>query len=95
MSPAELVRLAFDALQAWASERGLPRRPGETPLEFASRLAAECPALETAALDLAGLYAGLAYARRAPTRQRVEGLRPFWQLLADLVERPMSAGVPG
>ena len=38
MSPAELVRYSFDAMNAWAFERGHGRRPGETPLEFAERL---------------------------------------------------------
>ena len=35
MSPDDLVRYTFEAVQAWAAERDLPRRVGETPLEFA------------------------------------------------------------
>jgi len=93
MSPAELVRHTFDALQAWAWERGLQRQRGETPLEFVERLATEHPALEKAALDLANLYAGLAYARRSPPPERVEALRRLWLLLHQMVERPMSASV--
>jgi hypothetical protein len=93
MTPAQLVRYTFDALGAWAHERGLERFVGETPLEFAERLGVEMPALEQPALDLANLYVGLAYARRKPTAERAQQLRGFWQLLVDLVERPMSAGV--
>ena len=92
MSAAEVVRYSFDAMQSWASERGLGRHVGETPLEFAERVAMEVPAMERAGLDLAGMYAGLAYARRTPTPAQVEQLRGFWRLLTDLVERPMSAG---
>ena len=84
---------SFDALQAWANDRGLGRQLGETPLEFVDRLAQEVPALERPALNLANLYVGLAYARKSPSRERVDQLRQFWRLLVDLVERPMSAGV--
>src|SRR5262249_32728231 len=45
-SPDQLVRYSFDALQAWANERDLGRRPDETPLEFVRRLGDEVPALE-------------------------------------------------
>jgi hypothetical protein len=93
MSPAELVRYSFDALLGWANDRGHARQVGETPLEFADRLSMEFPALEHAALHLATVYAGLAYARREPTAAEVDELRGFWRLLVDLVERPMSAAV--
>ncbi len=42
----EVVRYSFAALQAWARERTVERRPEETPLEFAERLGDEFPALE-------------------------------------------------
>ena len=92
MSAAEIMRYSFDAMQSWASERGLARHVGETPLEFAERVAMEVPAMERAAPELAAMYAGLAYARRVPTAEQIDRLRGFWQLLTDLVERPMSAG---
>jgi hypothetical protein len=91
MSPAEVVRYSYEALEAWAHERGCGRRQGETPLEFASRLAGEFPGLETAADRLVALYLGVAYARKVPAAERVEELREFWRLLVELVERPMSA----
>jgi hypothetical protein len=93
MSPAELVRYSFDALLAWAAERGLERRPGETPLEFVERVTLDFPALERTAQEVVNLYLALAYARRVPAAERLEGLRKFWRLLTDLVERPMSAAV--
>src|SRR5262249_47319032 len=82
MSPDELVRYSFEALLAWAQERGLPRQPGETPLEFVDRLSGEYPKLEEAILPLVNDYAGLAYARRSLTPACHEPLRHFWQLLA-------------
>jgi hypothetical protein len=91
MSPGEVVRYTFDALEAWAHERGCGRHVGETPLEFVARLSGEFPALETATNQLVAMYLGLAYARQTPEPERVEELRDFWRLLVDLVERPMSA----
>ena len=46
-SPDDLVRYSFAALEAWAFEHDLPRRPDETPLEFADRVGADVPAMWT------------------------------------------------
>jgi hypothetical protein len=92
MSVPELVRYTFEALEAWAFERGLPRQAGETPLEFGKRLVAEVPALEVAARRLVGYYAGLAYARAALTDDCRPSLRHLWQVLGQLAEPPVAAG---
>jgi hypothetical protein len=92
MSPERLVRYSFEALQAWAWERGLPRRRGETPKEFAQRLGEEFPALEAEVRQLANFYAQIAYARGSLTKACREPLRRFWQLLVEAVEKPISAG---
>jgi hypothetical protein len=92
MPVTELVRYSFEALEAWAWERDLPRRTGDTPLEFAERLAQEVPALEADVRRLTGYYAGLAYARLALTDDCRQSLREFWLLLAEVHERPLSAG---
>ena len=62
-SADKLVRYSFAALEAWAFERDVARRPDETPLEFADRLGEEVPALENDVRRLAGLYARSLYAR--------------------------------
>jgi hypothetical protein len=92
MSVPELVRYSFQALEAWAFERELPRQPGETPLEFVERMVEEAPALEEDVRRLVGYYAGLAYARAALTDDCRDSLRQFWRLLVDVAERPLSAG---
>jgi hypothetical protein len=91
MSPAELVRYSFEALQAWAQERKLARQPGETPLEFVARLAGEAPVLEESMTRLADYYTGLAYARRRLGDECRQPLREFWQVLIEVAERPLSA----
>ena len=63
MSPAELVRYSFEALEAWASEHDLPRMADETPIEFADRVGGDVPAVEAEAKRLAALYARVLYAK--------------------------------
>lgn len=91
MSPEELVRYSFAALEAWAWQRHLGRETGETPLEFVHRVASEVPALEAEVRRLGDLYVGLAYARQTLSTTSVEPLREFWHMLMAVHERPWSA----
>jgi len=61
-SPDELVRYTFEALEAWAREHGCPRRPYQTPHEFARDLGARVASLAGDARSLADLYCRVAYA---------------------------------
>jgi hypothetical protein len=91
VSPNQVVRYSFEALQAWARERGLGRNPHETPLEFANRLGREVPALEEEVRRAAGLYVRVAYARANLKASTVAGLRSFWIRLRHVAEQPLSA----
>jgi hypothetical protein len=91
LTPAELARYSFEALQSWAWEHDFARQQGETPIEFAERLAAEVPAFENEVRRLASLYARVAYARGTLTPASVPPLRQFWERLEAVVERPVSA----
>jgi Domain of unknown function (DUF4129) len=91
LSPDELARYSFDALQSWAWERSLGRQAEETPSEFASRLGGEVPALESDVRRLALLYGRVAYARGRLTPSSIEPLRQFWQTLESVQEKPLSA----
>lgn len=59
--PAELVAYTFEALDAWAHDRGAGREPTETPLEFSRRLGEAFPEQAGAFARLATLYTRLAY----------------------------------
>jgi hypothetical protein len=91
LSPNDLTRYSFDALQAWAWQRDLARRKQETPLEFAARLVDEVPALDAHAQRMAALYARVAYARARLGTGSLEVLRNFWDRLEAVEERPLSA----
>jgi hypothetical protein len=91
-SAEELVRYSFEALQAWAWERGLGRQPEETPLEFTGRISEEVPALEADVRRLAVLYARVAYAHGPLPANSTAAVRQFWQALEEVAESPLSAG---
>jgi hypothetical protein len=80
-SVAELTAYTFEALDAWAWDRGLGRRPTETPLEFAARLGAEHAELEKEFRRLASLYARAAYAFGPLPAETPAFLEQFWDAL--------------
>lgn len=91
MTPAELVRYSFEALEAWAQERQLGRRDDETPLEFAERIGDEAPALAAEARRLATLYARVLYARGTLPAAWRAALEQFWERIEAVAEQPLSA----
>jgi len=79
MSPAQLVRYTFEALEAWSREQVVARPPEQTPLEFAQELARRVPALAGDVTSTAELYVRVAYARKTPSREAVEVLERLWR----------------
>jgi hypothetical protein len=91
MSRKDLIRYTFAAMQAWARERGIPRQPSETPLEFVNRLSDEVPPLEDAARQLVMLYGRAVYARGGLPENSTETIREIWDRLEAVAEQPLSA----
>ena len=79
MSPAEVVRYTFAALEAWGHENGCPRDAGQTPHEFAAAIGELDSSLAREAAQLAELYARMAYAPPAAIRTSFEPLRALWR----------------
>jgi hypothetical protein len=79
ISPEQLVRYTFEALEAWAFERRAARRADETPLEFADALDDRFPSLADDARQLARLYSHVLYARTKPTRECLPLLQRLWE----------------
>lgn len=77
-TPAEHVRYAYEALGALAEDLGVPRREGETPLEFIQRFPAELKVLRDEALDLTNLYHIAAYSPHQLDDRIEDRLRRFW-----------------
>ena len=80
-SPDELVKYSFEALEAWARERGCPRAPDQTPYEFARRVAARETSLGKDVVRLSELYNVSAYAQRTVPPSGVSQLRRLWEAL--------------
>jgi hypothetical protein len=81
MSPADLVRYSFEALEAWAQECDLGRGAVETPIEFTNRLADEAPGLEMETKRLGELYARVLYARGTMPPDWRTAAAEFWEQL--------------
>jgi hypothetical protein len=80
---AELIRYSFDALEAWARERGCPRGPEQTPHEFAQQIGETAPSLVRDVRVLADLYCRIAYAGGAGSAETTGPLRRFWRALGE------------
>ena len=89
-SADQLVRYTFDAVQAWAFERGSPRRADATPLEFSQQLGAQAPQLAAELRELAQLYSQITYARGSLSPNCLPMLRRLWEQLR-VSSRPAHA----
>ena len=78
-TPAELVRYSFAALEAWGWERGCPRPPEQTPLEFAQTIGRQEEAVARPARNLAEWYNQLAYAGGNLPPTCVPQVRQLWE----------------
>lgn len=81
ISHAELVRYSFEALQAWAQERQMPRSPDQTPLEFVRTIGERATPMSKEVGDLGQLYARLAYANQTPPPTCVHTLERLWRYM--------------
>lgn len=85
--PEELVRYSFEALEAWARDRGRPRHPEQTPHEFVRVLAFHVSALADDAPPLADLYCQAAYSARALSAAATTRLARLWKTLSAECQR--------
>ncbi|MEZ6153356.1 MAG: DUF4129 domain-containing protein [Pirellulaceae bacterium] len=80
-SPAEVVVHSFAALEAWAAERGRPRRDQETTAEFARHIARGVPAVAAPAQQAAQMLDQLMFAGWQPQLSDVQPLADLWHAL--------------
>ncbi|OHB71220.1 MAG: hypothetical protein A2V70_11000 [Planctomycetes bacterium RBG_13_63_9] len=80
-SADELIRYSFEALEAWARERGCARGPEQTPHEFSRNVGVCAASLSREARVLADLYCQAAYAPGTVAAARVDCLERFWRQL--------------
>jgi hypothetical protein len=78
MTSAQLTAYTFEALQAWATERGWGRRPNQTPAEFGHALAGQVPDLSQELAGTMRLYQRLAYAPELAGPGSIDVLQRLW-----------------
>jgi hypothetical protein len=81
LSPNELVLYSFEALEAWANDRGLSRLPHETPVEFVRRVGEIRADVRSDIARLAGYFVTVVYGQRGLGAEVEPSLRQLWRAL--------------
>jgi hypothetical protein len=80
-APPKIVSHTFQAIEAWGSERNLPRTSNETAEEYLTRLAIRYPIQSESFQRLTGLYNRLAYAAKSVDWSESNKLAGLWSWL--------------
>ncbi|MCY2975258.1 MAG: DUF4129 domain-containing protein [Planctomycetota bacterium] len=80
-TPPKIVSHTFQAIEAWGSERNLPRTSNETAEEYLTRLATRYPIQSESFQRLTGLYNRLAYAAKSVDSSESNKLASLWSWL--------------
>lgn len=75
---AELAAYSFAALDGWAWDRDQGRKPEETPMEFATRVGHEYPALDEPGYKAAELLVRVMYSRKPLPADARKTLADLW-----------------
>jgi hypothetical protein len=89
-SLAELMGYSFRALEAWGRDRQCHRDEGQTPGEFADRLAQREPRIATEARQLAAAYGLVAYGGGAAAGPARDIAQRCWQRLREGTRLPKT-----
>jgi hypothetical protein len=75
----QLIIYSYEALQAWAEEKGVTPRPEQTAREFCTELSARFPEINAELNRLSFLYAQAAYTASGAESADLEPVRKLWQ----------------
>jgi Domain of unknown function (DUF4129) len=82
MTLPQLIEYSFAAMDAWAWDGDLGRKPEETPNEFAARLGEDYEELKDESRALTTLYVRSLYSNAdLPAKDAVETLKAFWNAI--------------
>ena len=74
----KLIRYSFQATEAWAYERGCPRKQQQTPQEFTSSLAHQYEDLNEVLRELANCYGQVAYGTGKAPEGSAKCIKELW-----------------
>jgi hypothetical protein len=89
MSPREVIHYSFQALEAWAYEKGIERRDDQTPNEFTREVAYNAKIIGTNIEQLGKLYSQEAYAPNSVASSHLPELQAFWSVLLTTPPTPI------
>ena len=75
----KIVLYSFEALQAWAAEKGIQPRLEQTASEFCEEVGKHFPEIYSALYGLSFLYGYAAYGEPAPAKYDLAPVRDLWQ----------------
>lgn len=78
MGTIELIAYTYDALQAWGAENGCPKRPDQTPTEYAQEIAQRDSDVAAEARNIAQLYLRAAFSTTPPSLECHKQLKQAW-----------------
>ncbi|MGC9943809.1 MAG: DUF4129 domain-containing protein [Verrucomicrobiota bacterium] len=78
-SRARLVLYSYDALRAWAEEKGVAPRPEQTAREFCAELSGRFPEMNSELNQLSSLYGQAAYTTSAAEGCDLEPVKNLWR----------------
>lgn len=81
--PEQVVVYTYEAVQAWARERGIEFPPQQTAREFCADLGAKHPEIRWELGRLTMYYAYAAYGTHLPANYDVEPVREIWRHISD------------
>ena len=86
MTPTQRVRYFYLSMLQQASEHGIVRRPGETPLRYAPRLEREIADEENPVSVLTEQFVQIHYAAGQVEEESVPYLQRIWQRIRKALE---------
>lgn len=87
LPPREQVRFYYHALLRRGRERGYPRRPAQTPNEYARDLVASVPELDQEVAAMTDQFSEARYSRHDITPERVGVVRRAWDRIKHTLRR--------
>jgi hypothetical protein len=87
LAPRAAVIALYTAMLDYVARRGLPRRPDQTPAEYARELAGRLPAGQEAVQDLTALFVKTRYGDPRIEQPDVQRARSLWQAIRSSLRR--------
>jgi hypothetical protein len=85
LSTGELLTLSFEALEAWARDRGQSRKGYATPIEFGESLSTHFFTMERDLEVTTRAYSQWAYGNVSPSSEALEALERLWTSMSTTI----------